>query len=354
MITVNENDKTTSSHSVDFHFKAALLIRIIFIAAFCAFSFALMYSLNINNIGIIHSIVDYIFAASSIVLAFRLKQNSQHFNWVLNTFLTLCFITSLSALIYVPEDTFRVIWFFLLMLVAFMFGGSQLGYAFTLSSMLVFIITNSLVEFPFNTLTLLSILASLVVMATILASFTTQMNKYIQQLDKQNIELIYLANKDPLTEVLSSKLYNELGKSLLLQLKKNQDHLSLLYLNIDHFTQVNNKFGRQVGDQVLKHIIKQINLTLKSQDIIAFINGGEFCILLPYRDNISALNVAKKINQLIQTELFSHQGNKIPLTISIGISTLQDNDEEIRSLQIRADKALVKAKSLGGNVIKSV
>jgi len=349
---VTDNPETTKS--VDFHYKVALLIRIMLISAFCAFSFAMMYSLNINNIGVVHTVVDYIFATLCLFLALILKRKNQRYTLVLISFLAICFITSLSALIYVPEDGFRVIWFFLLTLVAFMFGGRQLGYAFTFNSILVFIVVNSLVEFPFNTATLLSIIASLIVMSTILASFTSQMNSYIQQLDKQNIELNYLANKDPLTEVLSSKLYNELGKNILLQVKENQDCLSIIYLDIDHFNQVNTKYGRQVGDQVLQHVIKQINLSLKPQDIIAFINGGEFCLLLPYRDKISAQGVAQKINESVQANLFSYQGSKVPLTISIGISSLLDSDEEIRSIQIRADKALMKAKSLGGNLIKSV
>ena len=86
---------------------------------------------------------------------------------------------------------------------------------------------------------------------------------------------------------------------------------------------------------------------------MAQINGQEFCILLPKRDMLSAENLARRISQSVQRNLFTINDKKIPLTLSIGISSLIDSDIEIRSLQVRADKALLKVKSHNGNDILS-
>ncbi|NQY65195.1 MAG: GGDEF domain-containing protein [Alteromonadaceae bacterium] len=124
-------------------------------------------------------------------------------------------------------------------------------------------------------------------------------------------------------------------------------------INIDHFRRVNKKFGLHHGDLVLKHVVRTIKSELQHDEVLAQIKGQEFCILLPKQDMLSAKQLARRIFDSVQRNLFTINNKKIPLTLSIGISSLIDSDDEIRSLQIRADKALLKVKSHNGNDILS-
>ena len=174
-------------------------------------------------------------------------------------------------------------------------------------------------------------------MSLILSAFVQQMIRVRQQLIKQSKELHYLANKDPLTDALNSQINYQLGKTLLIEAKSKNDNLSMLCINIDHFRRVNKSFGQQKGDLVLKHVVQIIRAELHQDEVLA----------------LSAENLARRISQSVQRNLFTINDKKIPLTLSIGISSLIDSDIEIRSLQVRADKALLKVKSHNGNDILS-
>jgi|GEM_PF-939729 len=347
------SDKEASSFQIDFDYKLQTLIRIMWISAFFTLLFAIMYSLGINEIGRVHATVDYGYAAFSICLALYLEKHTHHFKPVLYIFLSLCFAACFSALINVANDEYRGIWFLLLILVAFLFGGKTVGYPITLVSLLAIILNNIYNPDKFSAVALSSISIAMIVLALILATFTAQVERYIRQLDKQKAELNYLANKDPLTGVLSSAIYDQLGKKLLTNAKSHNEDLSILYADIDHFQQVNEKFGHQVGDLVLQHAIDITNSILHENDVLARIGGEEFCIILPGADELTAYNLAVKIKDAIRNGFYEHNGEMIFITMSIGQASLNESDQEMRSIQIRADKGLAKAKRLGGDMVKT-
>jgi diguanylate cyclase (GGDEF)-like protein len=197
----------------------------------------------------------------------------------------------------------------------------------------------------------MTILIALTFFSLNLASFTKQIEKYRQKLHKQSKELHYLANKDPLTDALNSVDHYILGKSLLKQAKMQKSELSMLCIFIDNLPSIYQKHGSQVEVALLAHVENLMNEQLQNKGNITKVNQEEFCILLPEFDIISAKSIGQHITNSIQQNLFSARDTKIPLTLSIGVSNLLENDNEIRSIQIRADKALNKAKKLGGNRI---
>ena len=121
--------------------------------------------------------------------------------------------------------------------------------------------------------------------------------------------------------------------------------LSMLCIDIDDFWRVNQKYSKRVGDLVLEHVIKIIDEELPENAVLAQVSAKELCVLLPERDMLSAKEVVRKIRATVQRNLFDSGDEKIPLTVSIGISSIIDSDEEILSLQVRADKALQKEKA---------
>ncbi|NQY34469.1 MAG: GGDEF domain-containing protein [Alteromonadaceae bacterium] len=336
-----------------FNFKLVLLIRIMGISALLALLFPVLHYSGINYIGQIQPNVDIVFSILTLFLIVILKQNSSFLSLILNIFFILCFITCFSALLTVPEDDFRAIWFYLLVILAFIFRGKKFGYNLMILSISAMTFGQFFIHEKFGDEAFITSISGIIMMSLILSAFVQQMIRVRQQLIKQSKELHYLANKDPLTDALNSQINYQLGKTLLIEAKSKNDNLSMLCINIDHFRRVNKSFGQQKGDLVLKHVVQIIKAELHQDEVLAQINGQEFCILLPKRDMLSAENLARRISQSVQRNLFTINDKKIPLTLSIGISSLIDSDIEIRSLQVRADKALLKVKSHNGNDILS-
>jgi len=336
---------------MDFDYKANMLSRIMCSTSFFSLLFGIMHSLNINNIGTFHATVNYISSVLLILLAYLLKQKNTHFKPVLFAFLGLCFAICLSTLINISTNQFRSIWFFILIMLAFFFGGKSTGYPLAIISSLTIILSNVLIKDTFNDVSLTGMIIAIIIFSMFLATFTDQMSSYILLLDKQRNELNYLANKDPLTGVLNSKVYEQLGKKQLLYAKENGENLSILYADIDHFRQVNKRYGQQLGDLFLQHVVDVMKSVLHSNGIIVHIGGEEFCIILPGTDLINARNLALRVKNAVRDRYYHHKEEVVVVTMSIGVASLHESDQEIRSIQIRADKALIKAKHLGGDEV---
>ncbi|WDE04565.1 GGDEF domain-containing protein [Thalassomonas viridans] len=313
--------------------------------------FALLSSLGINQIGQQATNLDYGYGLLMLALLVALKKDHKRFPLILTAFLVISFLLSLSALVTVVFDEFRAIWFYQLILVAFMLGGQKSGVFFTLLSLLAIVCTHIFLA-PFGTATLASIIVGLVVMALVLSAFSSQVNRYLHYIEKQNAELNYLANKDPLTEVLHSKDYCQLTKKYIERAQELNENLSILYAGLDNLERLKEKYGNQIHHQALQHIITIIKEHLHHNELLTRVGEEKICIILPERDAIAAQSFAINIRNAVRDRLFDYGKDKIPLTLSIGVAALNDSDEEIRSIQIRADKGLLKAKFCGGNEVK--
>ena len=132
---------------------------------------------------------------------------------------------------------------------------------------------------------------------------------------------------------------------------RSNQPLSLLMLDIDSFKLVNDSYGHQTGDMVLKSIAELIKSIVRDFDICARIGGEEFVILLPETNKDKALEVAERIRVLIENTKISSFSPmpQLQITISIGLSTLSSKEDSIDTLISNADQALYKAKNTGRN-----
>ena len=126
--------------------------------------------------------------------------------------------------------------------------------------------------------------------------------------------------------------------------------LSLAVVDIDFFKQVNDSYGHSTGDAVLCKVTDVIKNTLRASDELFRYGGEEFTIILNGTDSDGANNVAERIREEIENAYFEHEGNRIPLTVSIGISSLTTRDDAKRLFN-KADAALYRAKETGRNKV---
>ena len=161
--------------------------------------------------------------------------------------------------------------------------------------------------------------------------------------EKSNL-LEYQASHDKLTGLFNRNRFDEIYTKEIKRTKRYNNELSIIIFDIDDFKMVNDTYGHQIGDEVLKEIAKITLNGVREQDINVRWGGEEFLILLPQTNITGALTVASKIKSAIKEHIFTDKSLKI--TASFGVSQLLDEDDEV-TLISRSDKLLYEAKKTG-------
>jgi diguanylate cyclase (GGDEF)-like protein len=125
---------------------------------------------------------------------------------------------------------------------------------------------------------------------------------------------------------------------------------SLLLIDIDHFKRLNDRYGHQAGDAVLRGVAQTLRQTVRSFDQVARYGGEEFAVILPETDAEQAREVADRIRRAVASIPFrTQEGVKVRVTISIGVATAPANGEVPAALLAAADGALYRSKDDGRN-----
>lgn len=177
--------------------------------------------------------------------------------------------------------------------------------------------------------------------------------------NKSSAEIQYFINdmndkiiKDELTQIYNRRFIFERLPIDILASRSAKSPLSIIMTDIDFFRSVNSNYGHVAGDFVLHEFAKLIKDSIRRDlDWVARYGGEEFTIVLNNTDNDTAFQISEKIRKKVENEVFEFDGNKINITSSFGIYTLDKDNygmsiEELISL---ADKNLYKAKETGRN-----
>jgi diguanylate cyclase (GGDEF)-like protein len=165
---------------------------------------------------------------------------------------------------------------------------------------------------------------------------------------------------DTLTGVNNRRFFDQRIDEEINRVVRGGTCLSCLFLDIDHFKQINDTFGHQTGDLVLVEVARGIRSLLRNNDVLARYGGEEFVALLEVASEAKGIEVAERIRQRIAgTELQARDGRRIPVHISIGVATMESTqwppDEKVcaENLIELADRALYQAKGNGRNRVVS-
>ena len=166
-----------------------------------------------------------------------------------------------------------------------------------------------------------------------------------QRSETLEVELL----SDPLTRAYNRRAYDQRIEDELKRYLRYQNIFSMLLLDVDHFKQINDKYGHSVGDLCLKEIINRVRPLLRETDFLARYGGEEFIIILPETTSGGAAEAAEKIRAHIEKTDFLHKGERVRVTISLGGTEVHVSDKNVDSIFERADKAMYQAKQSGRN-----
>lgn len=176
-----------------------------------------------------------------------------------------------------------------------------------------------------------------------------QVTERTAELMTVNQELEHLARKDVLTGLQNRIAANERLRLEFLRMKRTGSIYSVLFMDIDRFKAINDTYGHETGDQVLRKFAKVLVASSRESDLLARFGGEEFLAVLSDTGAEGAMTIAEKIRQAIADESFPVVGR---LTVSIGATSARAEDENEEVAVRRADAALYLAKAAGRNVVR--
>ena len=170
-----------------------------------------------------------------------------------------------------------------------------------------------------------------------------------RHLERVNRQLAELSQTDSLTGVANRGHWENCLKDEFARALRYKDTASIILLDIDHFKAVNDTYGHQVGDEVLRQVATVIEAQLRDTDIVVRYGGEEFAILLPKTEAQQALALAERLRTAVATKTFDCGTHQLKQTISLGIAELNHtSDDYVKSIE-SADLALYQAKHRGRN-----
>ena len=197
---------------------------------------------------------------------------------------------------------------------------------------------------------LIGSIMAFVIGGILIALFYWLTDRIGQRIDQDEKILKQLATQDELTGLFNRRIFNEFLDEEIDRSTRFNHPMSLLFLDIDHFKRINDDYGHQVGDEVLKELSKRLTRDARIVDRIYRYGGEEITIILPEADTQTASKAANRILSLVESVPFEiSDGQLISITVSIGVASYPMHADTGIFLLSAADKAMYAAKQGGRN-----
>lgn len=169
--------------------------------------------------------------------------------------------------------------------------------------------------------------------------------------ERDDARMERLATTDDLTGLLNRRAFLARADAARMLARRQGQPIALLMLDIDHFKQINDRFGHATGDEALLKFSTTCSAALRGHDILGRLGGEEFALVLPGTDLAGAQGAAERLRLAVMETRLLTCGNRYTMTVSIGLVVI-DPEEDLPSALARADHALYQAKHAGRNKVE--
>ncbi|MGD8926549.1 MAG: EAL domain-containing protein [Thioalkalispiraceae bacterium] len=177
----------------------------------------------------------------------------------------------------------------------------------------------------------------------------TRSLRYAIERKRSEERLAYLAQYDPLTGLPNRSLFQDRMQAAMRHAERNHNIVVLMFLDLDHFKDINDSLGHNAGDMLLKDVAKRLHGCIRNEDTIARLGGDEFTIILQNIDHREdAASIASKIIDVLSAPFLLYD-EEVFVTTSIGIASYPSCGNNVETVMQNADTALYRAKSEGRN-----
>ncbi len=165
------------------------------------------------------------------------------------------------------------------------------------------------------------------------------------------LKLAELAHTDSLTQLWNMRMFSDFAEQEFERAARYERPFSVMMLDADNLKKVNDRFGHQVGSQLIQAMGRKIKASLRASDVVARYGGDEFVVMLPETISSEALATAERVRQCLEGSLLETglEGDRVAIKTSIGIAAFPEHDKELAGVLRKADAALYTSKRLGKN-----
>jgi diguanylate cyclase (GGDEF)-like protein len=304
---------------------------------------------GVNPIRRQHSVSMTAFTTISFGLWLVLRGQPHRFYPVAWTYELICLAEYISALIFVSEDEMRVIWFFTNVPGVYILLGQRAGMVITILTVTGLALANRHLPRPYSVNGLATVLSALVYLGAFFHVYGARSVSYFVRMRESNQRLRHIASHDALTDLLNAGAYYASCDQMIHLAARQGKPYSVLFVDLDHFKKINDTYGHEAGDTVLRSVASVLASSVRQSDAVGRIGGEEFSVFLPDTDRHGAFRLAEQLRQNIE-QLRPQSGEIcIPVTASIGIATSDHSDMSMAVIQRKADQAMYVAKQQGRN-----
>ena len=165
-----------------------------------------------------------------------------------------------------------------------------------------------------------------------------QLRRYQAQLMLRTMELEKMATHDELTQLYNRRYFYERFQEMLARIRTSKQSVALILLDIDGLKKINDEYGHTVGDIMIANLARVIDKHTRTSDVAARLGGDEFAILMPDTDKRGAFALAQRLwEELEQVPMYEHEGLRVMLNVSIGVSGYPWGGEDMDEMMHWAD-----------------
>lgn len=209
------------------------------------------------------------------------------------------------------------------------------------SSLFVFIASSTLASLM-SFITVIGVLTFLGITLSNMLSYTSSKADFLYS----------IATTDGLTGLLNRREFDKRILEEFSRAKRHKSTLSLALFDIDFFKKINDTYGHNTGDVILRELSKLISANTRNCDVLARYGGEEFALILPETPQARAYELLERLRAMVEKETFNKSIRPLNATISVGVAQIDPNDSTPVNFVERADQALYKAKEGGRNRVE--
>ena len=279
-------------------------------------------------------------------------KRTQTLAWV---FEALCLLEFASAMVFVPDDELRLLWYYVNLPGVFIMLGLRAGWAISALSLVCIWTLPRLSGAPYSTHGIATASTALLALALTLHVLVARALSFHRRMQAASRDLERLASLDPLTGLLNARAFRAQGEACIASMRRSGLPCAVLFIDLDHFKSINDRHGHAAGDEVLRAVAELLQARLRRSDLLGRIGGEEFAVVLPDTDAGGALRLAETLRQAVQAlQPVIAGGPRIEVTASIGVEAATSGTRPFAELMRRADGAMYAAKQAGRNRVTAL
>lgn len=330
-------------------FQYKFLVVLMVLAAFFTLLFVVGAYTGANPMGMPHLGSMTVFTLVALALWLFLRGHADRFYVVAWSYEILCLLEYTSALMFVPEDELRILWFYLNIPGVYILLGQRAGMVVSALSVIGLGLGNAYLSKPYSPNAIATALVSLSYLALSFHVYGSRSISYFLRMREANRQLHQLATHDTLTGILNARAYYQRCDALISLAQRDHEPFAVLFVDLDHFKSVNDTHGHSAGDMVLKAVANCLAQGLRQSDLVGRIGGEEFSVFLPHTDMAGARQLAESIRLSIEQLMPDIGSSRLRMTASIGVADNASGLQTMMVIQQCADAAMYVAKAGGRN-----